>query len=188
MYRIGDFSSLSKVTIKALRYYEKEGLLIPAFVDKQTGYRFYKTSQLLEVSKIVSLRQVGISIQNIKKILNNKTDVYEVLKERKKEVEKELLLHKEELSKINCILEGKEMKYEAVVRELPKYVVYYKEGVIASFADITPFILQSAEECKRTNPEMKCIDPDYCYISYLDGIWNKENVEDWLTEIQIPIA
>ncbi len=41
MYKIGDFSKMSKTTIKALRYYEKEGLLKPAFTDQDTSYRYY---------------------------------------------------------------------------------------------------------------------------------------------------
>lgn len=69
MYRIGEFSELSKTTIKTLRYYEKEELLIPAFVDPETGYRFYETNQLPELAKIISLRQMGLSINNIKSIL-----------------------------------------------------------------------------------------------------------------------
>ena len=47
MLKIGEFSKLSYLTIKALRFYEKEGLLIPQKVDQKTGYRFYKTSQYL---------------------------------------------------------------------------------------------------------------------------------------------
>lgn len=43
MYKIGDFSRLLKTTIKTLRYYEKEKLLIPAFIDPNTGYRYYET-------------------------------------------------------------------------------------------------------------------------------------------------
>ena len=46
MLKIGEFSKLSHLTIKALRFYEKRGLLIPQKVDEQTGYRFYETSQL----------------------------------------------------------------------------------------------------------------------------------------------
>ena len=46
MLKIGEFSKLSHLTIKALRFYEKRGLLIPRKVDEQTGYRFYETSQL----------------------------------------------------------------------------------------------------------------------------------------------
>ena len=41
MYKIGDFSKMSKTTIKALRYYEKEELLKPAFIDQDTSYRYY---------------------------------------------------------------------------------------------------------------------------------------------------
>ena len=54
MYKIGYFSSMSKTTIKALRYYEKEGLLKPVYIDQNTGYRYYETSQLVEISKIIS--------------------------------------------------------------------------------------------------------------------------------------
>ena len=55
MYKIGDFSKMSKTTIKALRYYEKEGLLKPAFIDQDTSYRYYESSQLVDISKIISL-------------------------------------------------------------------------------------------------------------------------------------
>ena len=44
MYKIGDFSKISKTTIKALRYYEKEGLLKPTFIDQYTSYRYYESS------------------------------------------------------------------------------------------------------------------------------------------------
>ena len=79
MHRIGEFSELSKTTIKTLRYYEKEGLLIPAHVDQDTGYRFYETSQLPELAKIISLRQMGLSINNIKSILNEEVMIYEII-------------------------------------------------------------------------------------------------------------
>ena len=65
MLRIGDFSKLSKVTIKALRYYEKEGLLIPKNVDVFNGYRYYESNQLLDVARIISLKQIGLSIDEI---------------------------------------------------------------------------------------------------------------------------
>ena len=67
MYKIGDFSSMSKTTIKTLRYYEKQGLLTPVYIDQNTGYRYYESSQLIDISKIISLRQIGLSIKEIKK-------------------------------------------------------------------------------------------------------------------------
>ena len=70
MYKIGDFSSMSKTTIKTLRYYEKEGLLMPVYIEQNTGYRYYESSQLIDISKIISLRQIGLSIKEIKKVLD----------------------------------------------------------------------------------------------------------------------
>ena len=52
MLKIGEFSKLSHLTVKALRFYEKEKLLVPAFIDEWTGYRFYETSQLEDAAKI----------------------------------------------------------------------------------------------------------------------------------------
>ena len=83
MFKIGDFSKMSKVTIKALRYYEKEGLLKPVYVDLNTGYRYYETSQLVEISKIISLRQIGLSIKDIKNIIDG-YDMENILNKRKK--------------------------------------------------------------------------------------------------------
>lgn len=91
MYKIGEFSKLSKTTIKALRYYEKEGLLKPTFIDQYTSYRYYESSQLLDVSKIVSLKQAGLSIKDIKKVLDG-YDMTKILEAKKRELEKNLLI------------------------------------------------------------------------------------------------
>ena len=176
MYRIGEFSTLSKTTIKTLRYYEKEGLLIPSYVDEFTGYRFYETNQLLELSKILSLRQIGMSTRNIKSILEG-ADIKEMLDQRKKELETEISISNNQLSRIKYLLEGKDMKYEVIIKELPEYTVYYKEGVVKDFSGLTDFIVSSGKECKSTNPDIKCISPDYCYVSYLDGEYKDHDIK-----------
>ena len=58
MLKIGEFSKMSKVTIKALRYYEKEGLLIPKHIDNFNGYRYHESNQLIDISKIISLLEL----------------------------------------------------------------------------------------------------------------------------------
>ena len=176
MYRIGEFSTLSKTTIKTLRYYEKEELLIPSFVDEETGYRFYETNQLLQISKIVSLRQIGMSIDDIRKILKG-TNINELLNKRKEELTTELNIYNDQLSRINYLLEGKNMKYEVVTKVLPDYTIYYKEGIVEKFENLVEFILTSGEECKKLNPNIKCIEPDYCFVSYLDGEYKETNIK-----------
>lgn len=107
MYRIGEFSTLAKTTIKTLRYYEKEKLLIPVFVDNN-GYRYYEAIQLKELAKIISLRQIGLSIHEIKEVLEGKL-LEDILMSRKEKVEEELRNCKYQLSKINYLLEGRDM-------------------------------------------------------------------------------
>ena len=176
MYKIGEFSTLSKTTIKTLRYYEKEKLLIPSFVDEETGYRFYDTTQLLDLSRIVSLRQMGLSIQDIKSIMSGE-NLNDILSSKKKSLENLINDSNNQLSRINGLLEGKIMKYEIVIKELPDCTVYYKEGIIEDFSKITDFILSSGEECIKLNPGIKCISPEYCYVSYLDGEYKDKDIK-----------
>ncbi len=65
MLRIGDFSKLSKVTIKALRYYDKIELLKPDYIDKDSGYRYYKPEQLKKIVKIMTMKDMGFSLDEI---------------------------------------------------------------------------------------------------------------------------
>ena len=108
MYKIGQFSILSKTTIKTLRYYEKEQLLLPHYIDEK-GYRYYETTELLKLSKIISLRQIGLSIKEIREVLNGE-DLNKLLKIRKENIEQELKNYKYQLSKINYLMEEKDMK------------------------------------------------------------------------------
>ena len=175
MYKIGQFSVLAKTTIKTLRYYEKEKLLVPTFVD-DNGYRYYETHQLLDLAKIVSLRQVGLSIDEIKGVFDG-IDLKSVLTNRKMQVEKDLIEYENQLSKIKYLIKEENMNYEATIKELPDYTIYYKEGVIKDFNGITEFILKSGEECKNANPNIECIKPDYCYVNYLDGEYRDKDIK-----------
>ncbi len=176
MYKIGEFSKMTKVTIKALRYYEKEGLLKPAFIDRYTNYRYYESSQLTDVSKIVSLRQMGLPIKDIKKILTG-ADFFEILKQRKEIIENELNNYKLELSKINYLLEKKCMQKEIFIKEIPSSIIYYSDGIVKNFAHISEFAVTTGTKCAKANPNLKCCNPDYCYISYLDGEYKEENIK-----------
>lgn len=176
MYKIGDFSNMSKTTVKTLRYYEKEGLLKPVYVDQNTGYRYYETSQLIQISKIISLRQIGLSIKDIKNILDG-YNMQEILNKRKKEIEENLSIFNTQLSKIVYLLEGNNMKNEIFIKEIPSYIIYYRDGIISDFSKISEFVLQSGTECAKVNPNLKCVTPNYCYISYLDGEYRDKDIK-----------
>ena len=69
MLRIGDFSKLSRISIRMLRYYEKHNLLKPRYVDEESGYRFYAHEQIFEAAKIRFLREAGFSVAMMEEIM-----------------------------------------------------------------------------------------------------------------------
>lgn len=174
MYKIGEFSLLGKTTVKTLRYYEKEKLLIPTMVD-ENGYRYYDANKLIELAKIVSLRQVGFTINEIKKIMSG-NDFMISLNQKKQELENSLIDYKLKISKINYLLGEDKMKYEAVIKELPECIVYYSEGTLADYSKVTEFIMKSDKEFEVTNPDIKGIVPEYCFSEYLDGEYREKNI------------
>ena len=72
MFRIGEFSRITRVTIDTLRHYDALGLLKPAEVDPFTGYRYYSARQLESLNRILALKEVGFSLEEIARILLEK--------------------------------------------------------------------------------------------------------------------
>jgi len=70
MFKIGDFSKLCRVPTSMLRYYADIGLLEPAHTDKFTGYRYYTADQLHRLNRILALRDLGLSLEQIKAVLD----------------------------------------------------------------------------------------------------------------------
>ena len=66
LYKIGMFAQMNHITIKALRFYEEQGLLTPAFVDNENGYRYYTMSQMAILHQITALKQAGFTLDDIK--------------------------------------------------------------------------------------------------------------------------
>ena len=65
MFRIGEFSRIARVSARLLRYYDELGLLKPGVVDAATGYRYYTSSQLQRLNRILVLRDLGLSLEQI---------------------------------------------------------------------------------------------------------------------------
>ena len=72
MFTIGDFSKITGLTVKALRFYHEEGLLVPSFVDPQTGYRRYDAAQIETARTIAFLRRLEFPIADIREILRHR--------------------------------------------------------------------------------------------------------------------
>ncbi len=69
MFRIGEFAQIAQVSGRQLRFYEELGLLHPAHVDQQTGYRYYSIRQLPRLNSILALKELGLSLEQIGPLL-----------------------------------------------------------------------------------------------------------------------
>lgn len=176
MYKIGELSSLSKVTVKAIRYYEEEGLLAPTIIDSNTNYRYYDINKLEELKYIVSLRELGLSIKDIKKVISG-SDIKEILNNQRNLIETQIDNYTKTLSKINIFLEDINMSSEIVLKVVPEYYTYYRDGLIEDFSKITDFVLESGVLCKELNPNLLCHKDGYCFISYLDNEYKEKNIK-----------
>ena len=91
MLKIGEFSKLSRVSVRMLRHYDEIGLLKPAEIDCFTEYRYYREDQLPTVCRITALKDMGFSLADIVRILeiyDDKEKLDEYFAERQRELEK----------------------------------------------------------------------------------------------------
>jgi len=78
MFKIGDFSKVCQVPVSALRYYADLGLLEPAHIDPFTGFRYYELDQLPRLNRILALKDMGLSLEEIGRLLNEEVSVDEL--------------------------------------------------------------------------------------------------------------
>jgi DNA-binding transcriptional MerR regulator len=89
-YLIGDFSLITRISIKTLRFYHQENLLVPSRIDGITGYRFYGESQIQAARMILMLKQLDFTLTEIRTILlecSDDEDLYDYLKTKKIELD-----------------------------------------------------------------------------------------------------
>lgn len=188
MYKIGVFSKINKVTVKTLRYYDEMGLLKPSFVDAETGYRYYNSTQLPRLHQIMALRKMGFSIDEIQLLAtweqadaNAQTRIELIFENRRKELENDIASSKEQLLQINHYLkdmkEDFKMEYQILVKELPEVIVFSKRTTVKSYDDYFELMPNIGTEIAKANPTLKCADPEYCFVIYHDGEYREKDID-----------
>ena len=125
---IKEFADFTGVSVRTLHYYDEIGLLVPAFVDRSTGYRFYDENSLLRMQEILFYRELDFPLKSIGEILSSPNyDKTKALKEQKHL----LSLKKERLERLISAIDGA-MKGENVMKafnnsEFEKYKAEAKE-------------------------------------------------------------
>ena len=71
MLKIGEFSKLTQVSVRMLRYYDENGLLKPASIDRFSGYRLYRPEPISVLNKILFMRDLGFSVAEMASLLDH---------------------------------------------------------------------------------------------------------------------
>jgi DNA-binding transcriptional MerR regulator len=124
MFRIGDFSKLSRVSIKTLRYYDEIGLLKSNDIDRYTRYRYYAMDQLNELKQILVLKELGFSLEQIASLLVDDLSPEQLkgmLLLRKAEIEQQIQSAEGQLGQITGRLKRIEQESKNLLYEVKEW-------------------------------------------------------------------
>src|SRR5687767_13094512 len=148
MIKIGDFARLSQVSVVTLRYYDEMDLLNPVQVDHFTGYRYYSAEQLPRLNRILALKDLGFSLEQVKLMLADGLTLEQLrgmLKVQRDEVEKRLSDEGERLVRIEARLrqielEDKMPNYDVVIKTVPAMLVAARRVTIPTNDQVPEFL------------------------------------------------
>lgn len=150
MFTIGDFARLGRASVRMLRHYDSIGLLRPATLDPHTGYRFYRADQLRRLNRVIALKELGLTLTQVRAILDDAADVAELrgmLRLRRSQLEAQLAADTARLAGIEARLrmietEGQMTTQDVVLKEIAPVRVAELTAVARSYQtpDISPVI------------------------------------------------
>lgn len=179
MFSIGMFSKINKITTKTLRYYEDKDLLSPTYVDEFTGYRYYTSKQIPKLHKIINLKQMGLSLNEIKQIINNSEKIEQILISKENEILNVIKKEEDKLIRVRSYLNNLKGEFNmknVIIKSLPKVKIASMRKVIKSHDDLfhlCPNIM--AKEMGKL--ECICVVPEYCFNIYHDGEFKETNID-----------
>ena len=142
MIKIGDFSKLGHVTVKALHHYDELGLLKPAHIDRFTAYRYYTLDQLPRLNRILALKDLGFSLDQVAQLLDDNLSTVELrgmLRMKQSELAERVMLEESRLARVERRLQqiesqGSATEQEIAIKEIGQLHVLSTHGMAANDA------------------------------------------------------
>lgn len=173
MLRIGDFSRLARVTIRTLHHYDEAGLLRPAHVDPDSGYRYYDAAQLASLQRILVLKDLGFSLDEIRTLLRaDATDASfkQQLQQRRSELVASIEDHRRRLQRLDALASASSSAPEdfpaVVLHDIPAVEVFSIRRRVDVVSDAVPAMFESAEAVAQrvraeASPLLLFHDPEF---------------------------
>jgi DNA-binding transcriptional MerR regulator len=156
VFRIGDFSRIARVSCRLLRYYDELGLLKPAQLERDSGYRYYSASQLPRLNRILVLKELGLSLEDIARVLDTDLTAAELrgmLMVRRSDAQRALTEEMERLRHIESRIaqidtEGELSVDDVIMRSEPAQQILSVRRVVPSFAAARDLIREVSESAR----------------------------------------
>jgi len=132
MFRIGEFSIIAQVSGRLLRYYDEIGLLSPEYTDPQTGYRYYSAGQLPRLNRILVLKELGLSLDQIARLIDQHASADEIrgmLTLRKAQIEQSV---QKDLARLRMV--------EARLQQIDAHGQMQEPDVVLKAVPVQPFL------------------------------------------------
>jgi DNA-binding transcriptional MerR regulator len=187
MFRIGDFSQLGQISIRTLRLYDEMGLLKPAQVDDFTDYRYYALEQLPRLNRIVALKDLGFSLKEVAKMLENNlslSDLRGMLTRKQSEVnlklqEEQARLHRLEARLKQIELENAPLNYEVTIKTIPAMTIFSKRYFVPNLEDMGKYCTLFYEQLYEviTAQKLNVIAPEFTLFHMREYVTENVDVE-----------
>lgn len=169
MFRIGEFSKLTQVSIRMLRYYDEEGLLLPEYVDPMTGYRMYSIEQIKVLQHILFLREIGFGTADMKKMLTALHDeelFTKMLKSKQADIENNIEKEKQKLLRIESALidlkkQSIDTNLSVTMKQIPSYQVISIRDVVDNYYCEEELWMKFSSEVSETQQKQLFAQPSF---------------------------
>ena len=146
-YNIGEFAKMCGVATSTLRFWEKEGLIIPDHINETNGYRQYSAKQIDTVYTLKAYRDMGFAIYDIRDLVDNGIKRERFVRKKSK-YERDLIQAQSHLNNLQYMLDDFDRKV-IIDKEVPEDYFYTRTYSISSYEDILRtlhMIVNEAEE------------------------------------------
>ncbi len=192
MFKIGEFSRLSRVSVKALRLYDELDLLKPAMVDRFSGYRYYGAEQLPRLNRILVLKELGFSLEQIGQLVREELttpQLHAMLRLKQAELKQRMEADRLRLELVETRLryieqEGTMPQYEVVLKRVEPQLVAALRDTIPNWEQVTPTFNRLFDEAWGYVCQHNGKSAGYAFDRWLDA---EMRDTDMNVEVDIPL-
>src|SRR6266487_1338547 len=153
MFQIGEFSKITHVPGSLLRYYDEIGLFKPTHVDRVTGYRYYSVEQLPSLNRIMALKDLGLSLKQITRMLDKDVtteEIRSILHQQKVQLEQTVRNEMERLHRVEIRLqqrdaEGTLVEQDILLKPLPSQLFFSVRTVTSNWKQVGELMHEIAD-------------------------------------------